>query len=165
MKTRLLILTICIAVLSMGATAKIKDGKALKGTSLTDFGDYTIVKSETPMFIKNEAIPTYNLTYENSKAEVKIGLVKEKEKDCTKFIVRTDEFEVQYTCLKGVFGVQKIEKKYQELSKEEMEAKLDRVAYFSQRVICQNKKSEDELLGLIACYFPNLVKEDYQAGF
>ena len=163
MKTRLLILTICIAVLSMGATAKIKDGKALTGTSLTDFGKYTIVNSDAPMVVKDVAIPTYDLTYENADALVQIGLVKEKE--CTTFVVHTDEFEVQYTCKKGVFGVQKIEKKYQELPKEEMEAKLDRVAYFSQRVICQNKKTDDELLGLIACYFPNLVKEDYQAGF
>jgi len=163
MKTRLLILTICIAVLSMGATAKIKDGKALTGTSLTDFGKYTIVNSDAPMVVKDVAIPTYDLTYENADALVQIGLVKEKE--CTTFVVHTDEFEVQYTCNKGVFGVQKIEKKYQELPKEEMEAKLDRVAYFSQRVICQNKKTDDELLGLIACYFPNLVKEDYQAGF
>ena len=47
----------------------------------------------------------------------------------------------------------------------EIDAKLDRFNYFSQRVICQNKKSEDELLGLIACYFPKLIKEDYQASF
>lgn len=163
MKTRLLILTICIAVLSMGATAKIKDGKALTGTSLTEFGKYTIVNSDAPMVVNNEAIKTYNLTYENTSEIVRVGLVKEK--DCTTFIVRTDEFEVEYTCRKGVFGVQKIEKKYQELPKEEIDAKLDRVGYFSQRVICQNKKSEDELLGLIACYFPNLVKDEYQANF
>jgi hypothetical protein len=46
-----------------------------------------------------------------------------------------------------------------------MDAKLNRVSYFAQRVICTNKKSEDELLGLIACYFPALVNEDYQANF
>ena len=87
-----------------------------------------------------------------------------KEKDCTTFIVRSDEFEIEYTCNKGVFGVKKIESKYQELPKEEMALKLNKVSYYSQRVICQNKKSEDELLGLIACYFPNLINEEYQAG-
>jgi hypothetical protein len=61
--------------------------------------------------------------------------------------------------------VKKLEAQYQQLPKEEMDAKLDRVNYFAQRVICQNKKSEDELLGLIACYFPKLIKEDYQANF
>ncbi len=163
MKTRLFILTICIAILSMSATAKIRDGKALTGTSLTDFGKYTIVNSDVPMVVNDEAIKTYDLMYENTSSMVRIGLVKEK--NCTTFIVRTDEFEVEYTCNKGVFGVKKIEKKYQELPKEEIDNRLNRVSYFSQRVICQNKKSEDELLGLIACYFPNLVKEEYQASF
>jgi len=39
------------------------------------------------------------------------------------------------------------------------------VNFFSQRVISANKKSEEELLGLIACYFPVLVNEEYQASF
>lgn len=163
MKTRLFILTICIAFLSMGATAKIKDGKALTGTSLTEFGKYTIVNSESPMIVDDVVIKTYDLMYENTSGVVRVGLVKEKK--CTTFIVRSDEFEVEYTCNNGVFGVRKIEKKYQELPKEEVDSKLDRVSYFSQKVICQNKKSEDELLGLIACYFPNLVKAEYQASF
>ena len=147
----------------MGATAKIKDGKALSGTSLTDFGKYTIVNSEAPLVVNNGVIKTYDLMYENTSNTVRIGLVKEK--DCTTFIVRSDEFEVEYTCNKGVFGVKKIEPKYQELPKEEMKAKLDKVAYYAQRVICQNKKSNDELLGLIACYFPDLVNDEYQANF
>ena len=163
MKTKLFILTVCIAVLSMGASAGvIKNGQALKGTSLTDFGKYTIVNADVPMVVNNVAIETYDLKYANSDCNVRIGLVKDKK--CTTFIVRTDGFEVEYTCNEGVFGVKKIEKKYQQFSKEENECQLDRVGYFAQRVICQNKKSDDELLGLIACYFPNLVKEEYQAN-
>jgi hypothetical protein len=163
MKTKLFILTICIAILSLGATAKIKDGKSLSGTSLTDFGKYTIVNSDAPMVVNNEVIKTYDLMYENTNNSVRIGLVKEK--NCTTFLVRSDEFEIEYTCINGVFGVKKIEDKYRELPQEEMRAKLDKVAYYSQRVICQNKKTNDELLGLIACYFPNLVNEEYQANF
>jgi len=163
MKTRLIILTICIAILSMGATAKIKDGKALRGSSLTDFGNFTMVNSEVPMVVNNKALKTYDLMYENTNDVIRVGLVKEK--DCTTFIVRSDEFEVEYTCNKGVFGVKKIEAQYQELPKKEMDLKLNKVSYYSQRVICQNKKSEDELLGLIACYFPTLINDEYQANF
>ena len=163
MKTKLFILTICIAILSLGATAKIKDGKSLSGTSLTDFGKYTIVNSDAPMVVNNEVIKTYDLMYENTSNSVRIGLVKEK--NCTTFLVRSDEFEIEYTCNNNVFGVKKIEEKYRELPQEEMRAKLDKVAYYAQRVICQNKKTNDELLGLIACYFPNLVNEEYQANF
>jgi uncharacterized secreted protein with C-terminal beta-propeller domain len=114
------------------------------------------------MVVNNVTVETYDLAYASSNCKVRIGLVKEKK--CTTFIVRTDGFEVEYTCNQGVFGVKKIEKKYQEFPKEANECKLDRASYFAQKVICQNKKSDDELLGLIACYFPNLVKEEYQAS-
>lgn len=163
MKTKLFILTICVALLSLGASANIKDGKALTGNSLTDFGKYTVMVSNMPMVINDEVVKTYDLTYENTSEPIRIGIVKEKE--CVTYIVRSDEFEIEYTCNKGVFGVKKIESKYQTLPKEELDAKMCRVNYFSQRVICKNKKSEDELLGLIACYFPKLILEDYRASF
>ncbi len=163
MKTKLFILTVCVALLSLGASAKIKTGQALTGNSLTEFGNYSITVADAPMMINNEALKTYDLMYDKTSNPVKIGVVKTE--NCSKFIVRTDEFEVQYTCNNGVFGVKKIEAQYQQLPKEEIDAKLERFNYFSQRVICQDKKSEDELLGLIACYFPKLIKEDYQASF
>lgn len=163
MKVRLIILTICVALLSVGASAKIKDGKAMTGNSLTDFGKYTIVNSDNPIVFEGEVLRTYELTYENTNQPIQIGVLCEKK--CTSFIVRSDEFEIEYVCNKGVFGVKKMEQRFQELPKEANEAKLNKVSYYSQRVICQKQKSEDELLGLIACYFPNLVNEEYQAGF
>ena len=48
--------------------------------------------------------------------------------------------------------------------KAEMDLKLNKVSYYAQRVICQSKKSEDDYLGLIACYFPDLVNEEFQAS-
>ncbi|HKI88046.1 MAG TPA: hypothetical protein VKA38_03395 [Draconibacterium sp.] len=163
MKTRIILFTICLALLSVGASAKIKDGKALTGNSLTDFGKYTIVNSDNPMVADGVVLETYDLTYENTNNPIRIGVLCEKK--CTNFIVRSDEFEVQYMCNKGVFGVKKIDKKYQQLPNESNLAKLNKVSYYSQRVICCNPKTQDELLGLIACYFPNLVNEEYQANF
>lgn len=163
MKAKLVLLGICIAVLSMGATTKIKDGKAMTGNSLTSFGEYTVVNSDVPMIYKKQALKTYDLSYENSNKPVSIGVLCEDELQCKTFIVRCPEFEIEYVCVNHVFGVKKIENRFQELSKEEMELKLNKVSYFSQKVICQNIKSEDELLGLIACYFPNLIREEYQA--
>ncbi len=163
MKAKLFLLSICVLFLSVGATAKIKDGKALTGNSLTNFGKYTIVQSDAPMVIDNKVVPTFDLMYEKTSAPVRIGVVREKK--CTTFLLRSDEFEIQYSCKKGVFGVQKMEKKYRELPDEATSTKLNKVSYFAQRVICQNQKTEDELLGLIACYFPNLVNEQYQASF
>lgn len=163
MKTKLFILTICVAILSLGTSANVKDTKALTGNSLTDFGKYTVMVSEMPLVLDDEVVKTYEVTYENTSNPVHIGVVKEKE--CVTYVVRSDEFEIEYTCNNGVFGVKKIESRFQTLPKEELDAKLNRVSYFSQRVICTNKKSEDEILGLIACYFPQLINEEYQASF
>ncbi|QIA08628.1 hypothetical protein [Draconibacterium halophilum] len=165
MKTKLVLFSICIALLSMGATAKIKDGKAMTGNSLTEFGKYTIAISQAPMVYEDQVLETFELTYENTNAPVRIGVLCEDEKKCKTYIVRTAEFEIEYACQNNVFGVKKMEPRFQQLPKEEMELKLDKVAYYAQRVICQNKKSQDDLLGLIACYFPDLVKEEYQASF
>ena len=163
MKIKAIILTICVAFLSLAATATIKDGKAMTGNSLTDFGKYTVMKSDNPLVINGEEVRTYDLTYENTNHPIRIGVVCEKK--CTNFIVKSDAFEVEYVCNNGVFGVKKIEQRFQELPKEANDAKLNKASYYAQRVICQNPKTEDELLGLIACYFPNLVNEEYQASF
>jgi len=163
MKTKLFILTICVALVSLGASAKIKEGKALTGNSLTEFGKYTITVSDEPMIIASEAVKTYDLMYENTGNPIRVGLVQEEQ--CTTFIVRSGDFEIQYSCNKGVFGVKRIESRFQTLPKKEIDAKLNKVNFFSQRVISANKKSEEELLGLIACYFPVLVNEEYQASF
>lgn len=164
MKAKLILLVICAALFSLTVDAKTKDGKAITGNSLSDLGKYTITKAEAPIVYHNQALETYDLMYENAANPVHIGILKEKK--CRTFIVRNDEFEVQYTCTNGVFGVKKIEKRFQEIPKEEMELKLNKVSYYAQRVICQDPtKSTDDLLGLIACYFPDLVNEDYSASF
>jgi hypothetical protein len=142
----------------------MKDGKALTGNSLTEFGKYTIEKSYAPMVVNDMELETYNLVYENTKNPIQVGLFKG-DKKCTIYIVRSDEFEIQYKCDKGVFGVKKIEDRFHELPKNLNNAKLNKRAYFAQKVITQNEKSEEDLLGLIACYFPNLVNEEYQASF
>lgn len=164
MKAKIFLLSICVLFLSMGASAKIKDGKALTGNSLTSFGKYTIVQSDAPMVVDNQVLTTFDLMYENTSNPIRIGVLKEK-KNCTTFLVKSDEFEVQYCCKNNVFGVQKMNKKYCDLPEEASLSKLNKVSYYSQRVICQNPKSRDELLGLIACYFPSLVNEQYHANF
>lgn len=164
MKTKLVLLAVCVLALSVvTSAAKIKDGQAMTGNSLSEMGQYTITHSDAPMVYDNQVLPTYELRYENAANPVQIAVVQDKK--CKTFIVRNDEFEVQYTCQNGVFGVKKLDKKFQEIPEEEMNMKLNRVGYYAQRVICNDKKSEDDYLGLIACYFPELVNEEYQANF
>lgn len=159
MKTKLFILTVCVALLSLGANAKIKSGESLTGNSLTEFGNYTITFSEDQMYVGNQAVKTYDLAYDNGMKHIHIGVVPGEK--CVSYVIRAKDFEIQYTCNNGIFGVKRIDPNYQQVPKEEMDAKIDRVNYLAQRVISTNKKSEDQLLGLIACYFPNLIKDEY----
>jgi hypothetical protein len=163
MKARIFITTICLTIVSFGIQAKVKDAKAITGASLSEFGNYSIEKTDAPMLVKGQKIKTYELVYENANRSVQIGVLPEKR--CTNFILKTDMFEVEYVCNKNVFGVKKINTEYANISKDVNEAVLDKVGYFSQKVICQNPKTEEELLGLIACYFPSLIKEKYQEKF
>ncbi len=165
MKTKLVILTICLAIigLSVEARVKVKDAKQITGQSLTEFGNYAISKADVPLILNGEEVKTYELVYDNSNRKVQIGVVPEKK--CTSFVLKSDMFEIEYVCTRGVFGVKKIEKKYREFAQDINEAVLDKVGYYQQRVICRNEKTEQELLGLIACYFPNLIKEKYLAKF
>lgn len=163
MKTKILFFTVCLILLAVAGSARVKDAKALTGSSLSVFGKYSINVADSPMKINGEEIKTYELVYENAGRTVQIGVLPKE--NCTNFILKTDMFEIEYICNKGVFGVKKIDKNMASISKDINEAVLDRVGYFSQKVITQNQKTEGELLGLIACYFPSLIKEEYRQSF
>ncbi len=156
-------LMLCVTLISLGVYAKPTDGKAISGNSLTKFGSYTIVDSDSKMVLGNKVVKAYDLNYEDINSVIRIGVLKQK--DCTSFIIRSDEFEIMYECKKDVFGVKKIAKEYRTLPADANDQKLNKESYYSQRVITNKRKTEEELLGLIACYFPNLVNEDYQALF
>ena len=66
MKAKLVLFAICDALLSINVNAKIKDGKAMTGNSLSEFGKYTITNSESPMVYQNKVLETYDLNYENT---------------------------------------------------------------------------------------------------
>jgi len=163
MKARIIITALFLTFLCLGVQAKVNDAKAITGSSLSEFGKYSIEMSEVPMKLNNEEVKTYELVYENTNRTIQVGVLPER--NCTNFILKTDMFEVEYVCNKGVFGVKKIDKGYANISKEMNEAVLDKVGYYAQRVITQNPKTEEELLGLIACYFPRLIKDNYKGKF
>jgi hypothetical protein len=85
-----------------------------------------------------------------------------KTKKCRNFIVRTDNFEIEYICNNHVFGVRKVNKDYCAVDASKVNELLDNFQFYAQKVISQNPKTEEELLGLIACYFPSLIKEQYR---
>jgi hypothetical protein len=161
MKTKFGILTMSLLLFCLFSLAKGSGTALLSGQSLTELGQYTISTSNEALQIDNEAVKTYELSYSNIDSPVLIGV--KKTKKCMNFIVRTKNFEVEYVCNKHVFGVKRIDKDYQTVSNEVMNEMMDNADFYTQRIISQNPKTEEELLGLIACYFPSLIKDDHLA--
>ncbi|HAQ18682.1 MAG TPA: hypothetical protein DCR40_05520 [Prolixibacteraceae bacterium] len=157
MKTKLVTLSLGLLLVCLVTAAKEKGTSLLSGNSLTELGQYTIATSPDAITLGGEAVKTYELNYTNSDSPVLIGV--KKTKKCMNFIVRTDNFEVEYVCKKHVFGVKRISKEYQTVSSDVINNMMDNSQFYTQRVITQNPKTEEELLGLIACYFPSLIKE------
>ena len=144
------------------ATAKGSGTSLVSGQSLTELGQYSINVSDDLIRIGAEALKTYELKYSNSDSPVLIGV--KKTKKCMNFIVRTDNFEVEYVCNKHVFGVKRINKDYQTVDTKKINEMMDNADFYTQRVISQNPKTETELLGLIACYFPSLIQIEHLAN-
>lgn len=157
MKTKLGILTLSLLLACLFTTAKEKGTSLISGQSLTELGQYDIRLSSDAIKCGSEALKTYELSYSNIDSPVLIGV--KKTKKCMNFIVRTNNFEVEYVCNKHVFGVKRISKEYQTVASDVINEMMDNADFYTQRVISQNPKSEEELLGLIACYFPSLIKD------
>ena len=161
MKTKLVTLTFVLLLVGLVTVATGKSTSLISGQSLTELGQYSISNSDEVLTLGGEAVKTYELNYTNSESPVLIGV--KKTKKCMNFVVRTDNFEVEYVCNKHVFGVKRISKEYQTVNSDLINEMMNNAQFYTQRVISQNPKSEEELLGLIACYFPPLIKENYLA--
>jgi hypothetical protein len=158
MKTKLAFLTFGLLLVCLLTTAKEKGSSLISGQSLTELGQYSINTSAEELQIGGEALKTYEMVYSNSDSPVLIGV--KKTKKCINFIVRTENFEVEYVCNNHVFGVKRINKEYQTVSPEVINEMMDNAQFYTQRIISQYPKTEEELLGLIACYFPSLIKSE-----
>lgn len=159
MKTGIGILMLCLLLVGYTSTAKTKEASMLSGQSLTELGEYQINQSTQQLMIGNEPVKTYELTYSNGDSPVLIGV--QKTKKCLNFIVRSQNFEIMYICNNHVFGAKRAYKEYQTIPAEQITKLMDNSDYWAQRVISQYPKTEMELLGLIACYFPSLLKDQY----
>lgn len=126
------------------------------GYSQSDMGKYWLKKAANHMVVDGQEVDTYVIHYDNLETPVYVGILKP-HKDCTEFVVRSDGFEVLYTCRKGKFGIEYVPKKYATLSQDEARKAINRTNFLYQRVITQTPQSEKNLLKLIACYVPEVM--------
>lgn len=148
---------IILGVLLFAAVSALSFGRVIiRGESNTSFGAYRIEVSDKPVVVAGEELKCYLITYENSPSQVKVLV--DKQKKCRNYVVVSDDLSVMYTCNGEYLGVCKLSKKYRNAGLSTSEEKLDRADYFHQKVITQGPTAESEVLGLVACYFPELIK-------
>ena len=145
------------AVLLSSFVFVVSAADKIKGESNTSMGKYVIEESDVAVNYKGKELKAYRLCYENCKKEVLIGV--EKLEDCRNFVVVLDDMQIVYACEKGIFGVTKTPK--QKSTSINVKEAIVRQQFYHQKVITQKPKTEKELLGLIACYYPALLKPGF----
>ncbi|MGQ8338966.1 hypothetical protein ACUNWD_20575 [Sunxiuqinia sp. A32] len=132
----------------------------IQGKSMTSLGDYSIKQANAPLIIDGLTFETFLLTYKNAERPIKIGI--ESKGKCTNFIIKGPNFELEYICKRGVFGAKRINPIYREINENVNDAVISSPEMEAQQVISVLQKTEAELLGLIACYLPLLIKEEFR---
>lgn len=145
------------------ASITLVNAAPITGKSHSTFGKYSISENKTINQSDNSDTKTFVLNYQNSKEPFKVRFIKDTK--CRTFVITSDNFEISYCCNKGVFGVKRTCKKNRNISAQTTSKYLDRQQYLHQRIITQRPKTDKELLGLIACYLPNLIKKEYSSAF
>jgi hypothetical protein len=151
MKTTILTAALILLVSTIVLGNKI----VAKGSSNSAFGKYKIEKMDDHMTLQNKELDQYLITYENSDLKVIVAL--DKQKTCKKYYVLNDQVSVQYECNGIYLGIKKLDK---ELINEGMVTtmeKLNRGAFYHQKVIAGGTTSTVDHLTLIASYYPELV--------
>ena len=158
MKTKLFVLALLLCY-TVGFT-KSTGSDVIKGDSMTSLGEYTIQEAIYPLEVSGTSFKTLLLQYENAERPIQIGI--ETKKKCVNFIIKGPNFEMEYICNRKTFGAKSISSQYQEINENINLVVLDAEQLSAQRVISISEKTEKELLGLIACYLPSLIKEKYR---
>jgi hypothetical protein len=140
---------------------QVKAAEPLKGASNTEFGAYTLIPSEVKIMKEGLALETYDLLYENVTTPVKVAV--ERERNCRNFIVRYPSFEIQYVCNKWGFGVKRMYPGTETVHPVIVNSLLDETQFAYQEMILNKPESDEEVLQLIACYFPKLIKKEIRS--
>ena len=156
---KLSLLTILMALFFVATTAKGADlaGNSIKlaGNSNTSLGNFEI-KELPAATVNGESLRSFELTYEKAQKSVLIYL--DERAKCRDYVVRSKNLEVAYRCKKGSFGVQLVPAKHVKYKPELNELFLAHEEFAKQQQISEGGQSIEESLGIIASYYPNLLR-------
>jgi hypothetical protein len=125
------------------------------GKSHTALGNYKIELADNPVTLKGTDCKAYIISYENSPMEVTVVVCKERK--CKRYVVLSDKLSVQYVCNADYFGVEKLDKSFEQNGYKTSDSGLNRGEYFHQKVLGPGQKPELEATQLIAAFFPMLI--------
>lgn len=148
MKKLLFFLLIMFCVASVNAADLSVN---LKGISNTELGAYEI--KELPTI---NAMRMFEVTYENAQKTVLIYL--DERPNCRDYVVRSKNLEVKYVCKKTSFGTQFLSGKQMKYKPELNSLFLNENEFEKQRKISEGNLPIESALGLIASFYPSLLK-------
>ena len=151
----LFFLLIALGVFNTNATDLTTNSINLNGNSNTSFGTYEI-KELSPVNVNGELMRTFELTYEKAQKSVIINL--DERANCKDYIVRSKNLEVRYVCNKTSFGAQFLLSNQKKYKPELNVLFLSQDEFEKQKRISEGAISIDSALGLIASYYPALLK-------
>jgi len=158
MKSKTLISTVAIfAMLVLSNNLFAATGQVVvNGNSQTSLGEYTVTELEPESF-KGETLRKFEITYENTQTPV-IILLQEKS-NCRNYLVRSNTMEIKYSCRKSGFAAEILYGKFARYSPEANSTFISQEALKNQEKISDGNLDINNALGLIACYYPALLKD------
>lgn len=147
---------ILFAVLLLGfCSATFARNVVAEGKTFSAMGDYKIETIDNPILMKGQDCKAYLVSYANSPLEVTVVVCKDRK--CKRFVVLSDKLSVQYVCNQDYFGVERLDKSFEEEGYATNDAELNKLEYFHQKVLGPGQKGDLEATQLVAAYFPFLL--------
>jgi hypothetical protein len=149
------IIVIAIVVFTLIARLVNANPVILTGESQTQFGQYKLTPSVNSIVIDDVAYKTWELCYSGCQEKFLLFLTPGEDGNCS-FTVRNEKFEIEYASFDEKFGIKWVDQDKRTIKKNEVKKLIKTGSFETQSVLTTNKKTEEEYLGLIACFMPLL---------
>jgi hypothetical protein len=148
--------TIVLTIILLALCVSVSASTVLTGSSNTSYGDYKIVKNEQLTVIDNVAYLSWTLNYQGMDKKFTVLYSPGINGQCC-FTIRNADFEIIYANVNGKFGARLVEPGKRTISKWKVMQQMNMEQFMMQEVLTSSPKTEEEYLGLVACFLPLLL--------
>jgi len=147
------IVILAVVLFSTLVAPSFASANLIQGSTNTEFGNYTITKADV-VVIDNVAYKAWKLHYTATDETYQVLYSPAEDGTCC-FLVRNENFEIQYGKTDEGFGVKLVDPAKRQISKRNIMKQIDYDKFVSQLRLTNKEKSEEEYLGLVACFMPH----------